>query len=450
MANRLLSRRDLMHLVQVSDATFRSAAFDIGGRGNSQGPPFFESRPGQLRFGPSAGLVLSIAVGSTSLRAAIVDANGELHHPYEATPRAAQSTLPPGPLLDRIHAAASVVLDRAFDDPSLLFGDALPLLGVAVAWAVPIDRAGYPLGSLLEHPSWRTASLKNLVPDQLGLPRDRSSIMRIAAACAIADTWRASREAEVAQQTHPRLNMVVRLAGTIGAASVIVDPPRRSEAGLESGFLTSRVIGGVDHLAGEIAHLPVHAALVEELNQNRLPHLDELRSRACSCGAHASAAHLETFISASAVADRLKRGETWPTLGWEIEAKPDAEPHRHVLMDVGTLLGRMLIGPCAMLNPAAITLTGPLALPAVRDSVEARLYESQGLGTPPEVRLLDAEANRFLAVQGAGLAVLRKQLFRRFEAVIVGPKAQLAPRIEQLSHPLRRSDWVSKPLSEGS
>jgi predicted NBD/HSP70 family sugar kinase len=447
IAEGALSRRDLLRLANVPETTFRSAARDLGGTGRSSGTRFFESPPGGLRFGPSAGLVLAVSVGSTSLRAAIVDANGALHHRYEATPQAAQSMLPPGPMLERIRAAISAVLEQAFEDPALLSGDRLPLLGLAVTWATPIDAAGHSLGSLLEHPSWRIAPLKSLVANRLRAPHDRSSVLRIAAACAIADAWRESRKPEAPQQAGPRLNMVVRLAGTTTAASVIVDPPNKSEEGVESGFLTSRTIGGVDHLAGEIAHLPVDLALVEQLNRGRPHDLGKLTPRACSCGAPASAAHLENFISTHSVAVRLKPGSEWPILGGEVEANPDREPYRRALSDVGTLLGGALTGPSAMLNPAAIALVGPLALPPVRQAVESRLHQAQLLGTLPEVRLFGQETDRFLAVQGAGLAVLRRWLFRRFGALIGGPIKQHGPRIEQLTIPLRRQDWQSGSLT---
>ncbi|HEX5525704.1 MAG TPA: hypothetical protein VFX44_00735 [Solirubrobacterales bacterium] len=374
------------------------------------------------------------------MRAAIVDANGELHHPFEATPQAAQSMLPPDSMLDRIRAALSAVLESAFEDPALLTEGYLPLLGLAVAWATPIDSAGHSLGSLLEHPLWRTVSLKSLVANRLKAPHDRTSVLRIAAACAVADAWHESRDSE-GPQIESRLNMVVRLGGTPTAASVIVDPLHNSAEGVKSGFLTSRVIGGVDHLAGEIAHLPVDRALVEQLNKERPRRLGKLKPHTCSCGAPASAGHLESFISTHSVAARLKPGSEWPTLDGEVEAHSHIEPYRRALSEVGTLLGAALTGPSAMLNPAAITLAGPLALPPVRQAVEARLYGAQLLGTSPAVRLLGQETDRFLAVQGAGLAVLRHRLFRRFETLIGGSMRQHIPQISQLTVPLRQQDW---------
>src|SRR5438046_796078 len=72
-----LHRRRLLETLKVADATFRNAGEKLGARTDEPGLRFFDSSiAGRLAFGPGAGLVVGVAVGTESLRAAIVDANG--------------------------------------------------------------------------------------------------------------------------------------------------------------------------------------------------------------------------------------------------------------------------------------------------------------------------------------------------------------------------------------
>src|SRR5262249_36499546 len=160
-------------------------------------------------FGPGAGLAVGVSLGTESLRATLVDANGWRYHSHESPPRPDQLELDPAAVLDRIAEAVSVVLDDALRDEKLLVDGALPLLGWSVAWPSPVDRDYRPVGHALAHPHWhRGQPLDQRVRRRLNVPGVPSFALNDAHAAAIAVAFRQTHQSDYLDWKHPRLAIV--------------------------------------------------------------------------------------------------------------------------------------------------------------------------------------------------------------------------------------------------
>lgn len=100
--------------------------------------------------------MLSIALGSESIRGGLLDANGTLHHSEKLSPLPGQLGLPPQRLLERVRKLANEIMAAGLGDPRLRVGGAVRMLGVNVAWPSPIDRRGYPRGHVLSENGWHS------------------------------------------------------------------------------------------------------------------------------------------------------------------------------------------------------------------------------------------------------------------------------------------------------
>lgn len=446
-----LNRNLLLRLASVSNNSFRDHAFELGAR-NEPGLRFFDSTNGFLRFGPGAGLVVGVSVGSGSMHAAIVDANARLHHDRRLKPHPGQLSLEPTKLLDRIKAVVAEVLAAAFEDEQLLVDGALPFLGVAIAWAVPIDRDDRPLGAAL-HSHWLDgASMKDKVALHLDVKRERSHALNDTHATAVGVAWHQTREPAHEHQRFARMAIVMRLAGGIGAASIIVEKPDQVrvpqvalELGPTSGFPHSVLLGGRDLRAGELGHLSMDRALIEGRNADLPTDLGPLTAFKCSCTAPDEPVpdHLEAFACTAALASRVARGEPECDVVQRIIDNPDVPVHHRALEDVGVLVGQALRGPVLMLNPATITLTGILAVPTVNKAVKHSLRESRPFGNHPEFRALEGDTNHLIRVQGAGLAIIRAKVHRELEYLVGGKKNDSLGRVRALTEPITRAPWES-------
>lgn len=447
-----MDRKSFLAQIGVKDNAFRDAGEHLGAVRIKRGAAFFDSsKRGQLHFGPGAGLVMGVSLGRGSLRAALVDANGELHYRTEATPLPGQLELEPDELLDRIRDVVGPVFSAALSpDNRLLVDGKLPLLGVAVAWGVPVGRDGKPLGPALRHDSWRDkAPLYQRVAGHLRIPADRSHAMNDSHAAAIAVAWQQTRADEHLHQPHARLGIVLRVAGGISGASIVVEPPKAKPGlGLVSGFLKSVLIGGNDYHAGELGHLPLDGEIIELLNRDRPEGLRPLVAHRCSCTTSETPPnHLEAYAATPALMHRIltevpmSHAEECESVRGVI-SNPRTPVNNRALKDVGVLVGRALLGPVAMLNPATITLTGSLAVPVVQAALDDYLASASGLGAAPKLTpLTDARTNKFIRVQGAALAVLRNNVHRRFETLLGGAKDNAGPRVAQLTLPLSDLPW---------
>lgn len=446
-----LNRQRLLKLVDVKNNSFRDAADELGAT-STPGVHFFDSSEGTLRFGPGAGLVLGVSVGTGSLRAALVDANGRLHHPKRLEPANGQLALKPTDLLDRIQAVVAEVLAASFDDSGLLVDGALPFLGISVAWAVPVDRDNRALGASL-HPSWLDgSSMRERVAQHLNIKRERSHALNDAHASAIGVAWHQTRHPDHQDQRHPRMGIVMRLAGTISAASIVVESPERvrhperaQKLGPTSGFVASVLLGGRDLHAGELGHLSLDQALIDERNASLPDGLGRLTAYSCSCTTPGESVpdHLEAYGSATALAHRVAPTEPKCDVVDRIITTPDVEIHRRALEDVGVLVGHALRGPVLMLDPATITLTGTLAVPTVQKAVSEYLLANKPFGNQPDVQIMERETNRLIRVQGAALAILRAQVHRKLEELVGGQKREVTPHVRDLTVPLHTFPWDS-------
>ncbi|MFC0529369.1 ROK family protein [Phytohabitans kaempferiae] len=127
-------------------------------------------------------------------------------------------------------------------------------------------------------------------------------------------------------------------------------------AGLVRG---GRLDRGATGLAGAIAHLPVPGAERLRCSCGRLGHLEAIASGTGLAAAYAAATGIRA--SGRQVAGRATEGE------------PAA---RAVLAAAGLVLGRVLAGLAALLDPGAIVVTGGAAatlLPAARDAYAGEL-----------------------------------------------------------------------------
>jgi predicted NBD/HSP70 family sugar kinase len=432
--------------VGVKSTAFGDAGASIGAKVKSPGLRFFDASDRRLAFGPGAGLVLGVSLGSGSARAALVDANGVLHHERGLDAWPGQLHATPSELLDRIREVAGASLRLALDDPELLVSGCLPFLGVAVAWPTAVDRDKRAIGSALSHHSWRSGrNLTERVANHLHLPDERSHALNDAHSAAIAVAFDHTRAAAHRKQKHPHLTIVVRVAGGIGAASIIIEEPTdaRGEAGQTSGFPSSILLGGYNNAAGELGHIRVGDALVQRLNADRPKGLGKLAPFHCSCVDPAAQVpkHLEAYAAAPAVAHRVAPGEPMAEVLDGVMKDPENPVHRRALDDVGVLVGEALLGPTAMLNPGAIVLTGALA-PEIVKLVDLQIVEAQHpMHSHPTVRGLGEAENEYIRVKGAALAVLRQHVHRQLPTILRPPKESLSQKVKELTMPLTELPW---------
>lgn len=415
----------------------------------------------RIRFGPGMGLVLGISLGTESLRAGLVDANGwlleatcpppgevdgvdehERWHAVELTADKRQTEMSPAMLLDRIALAAGAVCARALRDPRLLVRGALPLFGVAVAWPAPVGRDKELNGTSFSHWQWQVDGappVTHRVAARLGLPTERSHAVNDANAVAMSVAFDDIRRRPEAQT---RTLLALRVGGGLGAGTCVVG---RWGAPLpRSMFLGTRLIEGDGGFAGELGHLPVDEQHVREINElpterglEPMPRLD------CSCGRPDPC--LQTYASATAFVERLKLSQ----VAMDELGSADAERGRTSVMhefvsnardrrqlrakrDIGRMIGRALASPVLMLNPSLVAVSGSMAAPETLAGIEDERRRwahahSEGLrvigvgddidSPPHRRRAQDLDANRYAAVRGAALVVLRRQLYHRFDTL---------------------------------
>jgi predicted NBD/HSP70 family sugar kinase len=448
IADGSLDRTAFFKEVGVNPSTFRSAAEAIGALRGEPGLRFFDvSDETQIAFGPGAGLVLGVSIGTASCRAALVDANGRLFHQFSADDDPLQLDKPPEEVLDRLRMTVEEVLRPGLDDPSLSVYGKLPLLGVSVAWPTPVDRNKRPAGGALTHRAWHSGqSLTQRVARALSMHESASNAMNDAHAAAMAVAWKRTRGETHRDQQHKEIAMVVRLGGGVGAATVIIARPAPDEHyGTMSGFLNTVLIGGVDRVGGEIGHLPASAALIDRLRKKCPDDIGTLSPFSCSCvsGPNDVPHHVEAYAGAAALAHRLAPGEPPQAVLRRVRADPDNERHLVVLRDAGAIVGEALLGPMAMLNPGSITITGLLAEDAtLTGAVDGQLADVHPICTHPHVRRLEGDENKYVGVRGAALLVLRRAVYRELPTLLDTPKRKLPARVQRLTKPIDEIPWA--------
>lgn len=489
VAHGLLRHGELLRTRELRHDDLWPLCLDASGRGISKSTGsdivaamvrrggYFAHRP--LRFGPGMGYVVGVAMGTESMRAALVDANGRLlaaggapyadlgdgddagWHIAELPPMPGQIDADPATVLGRIGTVAARVLRRAAADEALLRDGRLPLLGVAVAWPSPMDRVDMvPSPGALTHPQWRlgTLGLHRRLARHLGLPDERVHAINDGNAVALAaafDRIRSFPEASFdARRRHPGRDPVgfsliaIRLGGGLGAGTVIAGAVRTQAP--RSAFLETRLVAGAGGLAGELGHLPVTAIDLEELHRNPEDGLAPMPAPAthCRCGRREDAC-LQAYASVTAFVARMEAsgiaipgipppGErTLASVMHEAMGNVRDQRQLRAQRDIGRLVGRFLAAPALLLNPSEVVLSGSLAVEGVLDGIriEKNRWWPPNWAAKPHLRLLEGRVNRYAAARGAALAAFRGVLYRRFET------------LDTPGHPLSR---LAMPVDDGT
>lgn len=312
----------------------------------------------ELAFGPRLGYVLGMSVGSESLRAALLDANGRRLMVDEDDSSFRRAKAPPAQLLEDVAQLTHRLLDRALSEDTLLVSDPggepyLPLLGVAVSWPSPLHRlTKLPTGSAL-HPGWETdgVSLADRVAERLGMEGEHCSALNDANAAGFSAVFDATRDGDPRAEVHRGwVALVLRLGGGVGASTFLVDKhnPKRSA------FLDTRLVEGTGGMAGELGHLRIDPAVVAGVKTTAKGIAKLNLDHECSCG---RTGHLESVAGGGALAQRiidspdlahhgLRAGAVreGPSRMQDVIASFSDRKARDLLVDVGKLLGRALSG----------------------------------------------------------------------------------------------------------
>lgn len=412
-------RKRFMKAIDVNDNTFRSEnnGGEIGAVKDRPGARFFDSSgTDSLAFGPGAGLVVGVSIGSESLRAATFDANGAHHNLVTLEPEPDQLKADPKVLLERVKSAVIEVIENSLDDESLAIDGELPLLGVSVAWPSALDREKRPVGNALKNHNWLSSPVDQRVAGRLNLAPERSHAINDVNAAAIAVAFDKTRLQSHEEKQYAHLTAVLRLAGGIGGATVVIEPHENNK----SGFLKTILLGGVDSLAGEIGHVDVTPEVIELVNVDLPAGLEPVHPVSCSCSDHGNRVprHLEALVSANAAADRMGKKVTMSEAIASIHEDPSSEVNARILRDIGTVLGRTLLGPVAWLNPAEIVLTGSMARPELSGVLSEVISDSHPAVTKPKITVLEGEDNDLIRARGAALVVLRRHVFKNFDRIL--------------------------------
>ncbi len=383
------------------------------------------------RLGPGLGLVLGISLGAESLRGGLVDANGAVHCTFADDRAPGQHEASPEALLARVRAMGVRVLSAALKSPELSGPDAgvLRLLGIAVAWPVPIDRSKRVTGNVLPDGGWRrrdpdtgrVPSLPELIAAAFRGPFDvnRCHALNDSSAAALAVAFDESRaRAEEPDDDRWRVALVVRVGGALGVGTILLAPHNRRRLS----FIDSLLVEGTNGLAGELGHLAIGRRLIKDINAASHDDLAPMSydEWTCLCGAHH---HLHAFASGAAVVKRLQAsGYTIPrddrgpasVLREFLEGNPD-DLQIHAVRDAGRILGRALAGPILMLDPYSITVTGSLASEHLVDGIRReRDMWAHAIKDAVQVSHREGPLSEFIGVRGAALAVIRREIYRAF------------------------------------
>jgi predicted NBD/HSP70 family sugar kinase len=248
---------------------------------------------------------------------------------------------------------------------------------------------------------------------------------------------------------------VLRLAGAIGGAIIVIEPPedfrrrdRHTEQRRRAGFQDTILLAGFDNHAGELGHVPIDPGFVSDLNRGRPRGLGKLEARHCTCTPSSEPVphHLEAYASAMALTARLDRKRPMHEVVEDVLQNPGSDANARALTDVGALVAHALVGPVAVLNPARVALTGSMAIEPVRAEIETRLLKEHRFGDMPEVEAIPEPDNKYIRAQGAALAVLRIHVHRELHTLLLEDKDDMTAEIKKLT--TRIDDAAIQRLSQ--
>ncbi|MCW3839558.1 ROK family protein [Micromonospora yasonensis] len=278
---------------------------------------------------PEGRCVLAVDVGGTTIKGAVVDADGQFRHSLVVPSRADD---------DPVEAVRA--LCRQLRDDAVALGPTPAAIGVVTPGLVDeVDGVVRYAANL----RFRDVPLRALVGDDLGLP------------VAVGHDARAAGVAEAVAGAATGLdNFLLLPLGTGIAAAVVVH---------------GAPVPGATCSAGEVGHMPVYPG-----------------GEPCSCGQRGC---LEVYASAGGLARRYARLGGTP--GLDSRAIADAvatDPVARAVWDDATqALGTALATLTLTLDPARIVLGGGLAEAGAQflDPVRAALHAALAWRTPPPV-----------------------------------------------------------------
>ncbi|MBM9469029.1 ROK family protein [Nakamurella leprariae] len=301
---------------------------------------------------PSAGAVVAIDIGGTTIKGAVVDADGRWQH-RDRRPTRRQAG--PEQVLTDVLVFADELIGRA-----TALG--VPAIGIGVASLGLVDpTAGRLIWSATV--GWRDVPLVEILRTRTGLP---VMLFHDIAAGALAEAE------DGAAQGVP--DFLFTAIGTGIGGTVVVDGQPR---------------GGAHHRAGELGHLVVRPG-----------------GAPCGCGARGC---LETLASGRALTERYTAALGRPATAAELLAdvaagSPLAQP---IWDDAVAALADALVAHSVLVDPELIVIgggvagAGPLLFEPLRAAVDGRLM------LPGAPRLLPAHFGDDAALVGAAAATRR-------------------------------------------
>lgn len=387
-----------------------------------------------LRLGPAFGFVLSIAIGVETLRAGLIDPNGDALCTVDM-PRSSDDLrkLDPTELLDRVVACVDALMVQIRDQLALSPGSPVPLLGIATAWPSPVRGSGRPAGPGLssewQDPAAR-GTLREEVAARLGMPVGRVHAMNDAFAHGLAISFDKSRvevrdfAAQGDSDLATKIAIFLRVGGGLGVSTMLLEPNRSGRIG----WIDSRLLGGSRSIAGGLAHLPVDPKTIADINsasswtREWLAPMDPLRP----CGVCGSVGHLDGFVSGLALQERVEQSDISREdlhavlrdidVGSRTTSDDVFNPVHKALTDIGTILGIAMAGPVLLLDPSIVVLSGSLAREPVRRGIDvARERWMPAWGEQMQIETVPPDSQPLVGVRGAALAVFRRHVHRKFD-----------------------------------
>jgi hypothetical protein len=436
------TQRDIALLAEVAQASVTRVKQHVGVRG-----PLLTSSP--VRFTAEAGLVLAISVDHETMRAGLLDANGVLFCLTTSSPQRDQLSLPQAELLRRVGRLAADVLGTALADPQLAGSNGtLPVFAATLAMSAPISRDHRIVGGAVSGEGWNEppfVRLDDAVCATLGprFSRGNTYVINASQAASLSVAFDRVRELELPRTSrdqafrHQSTHLVLNVGAEVSNA--IINVPSDPDQIFVSRFLGARVHGGDHSLAGQIGHTPISRSAVETMNERSrqvsglLP-MDP--GAVCSCG---QPSHLQGLIGMKALGERLGVASDNVPLAFQLErflrpaSEMDDRAAQMALTDSGALLGRALTGIVLALDPGALTVVGPLALPPLIEGLrQARNEWTNAFWAGSQVQLMVPDPiDAWVVPRGAGLAVMRQHRYRVFRALGEGDgTADLLPSLD--------------------
>jgi predicted NBD/HSP70 family sugar kinase len=422
--------------------------------------------PDSIHLHPRLGCTIGIGIGHEQVHVAVLSPDGKVIAEHRDDTFVADQLARPKEAARRAASAVRLALLSAGKAlPIALRADrfGIPVCGITVALSLPFDRNYVPQGALGTH--WRypkttqqtseksqvrdliaAAIVRECSVDESGSAADlvehiREINFQNAEGLAVAyrmsperrnsqwpESWRTDFDPGVMPQW--REVLLIHAGCGVGASHVTVAPSLSESDPYERlSFIRTRLHVGRQGEAGEVGHVSLDPSWI----------LDPLvASGDCSCAtAEDTGPHLESVIGVNALSQALglepsdDTGSYVPAFLRERDRLDGpAREVRKVIESAGKLLGRVTAPVVAMLDPDVIYLSGVVANENFKRTFETEIDDrSLRHGALPLIKAVEPGQALSLCAEGAALAAMRSQLWRR-----IGPPASV-------EHP-RPIDWT--------